>query len=655
MIGCAAILLVFSCLLFITGYVILFDPFGWDLTSRLFSTATPAATSTSTKTTTATPTATRTFTLTPTRTPTPPRTATFTPSLTRTVSATANPTLTDTPAKPLLARLTVCLASEPSTLFIYGESSYEKNAVLDAILDGPIDYRTYEYIPVIFEELPTLENGNAAIQKVTVHTNGRYVDENDNIRGWGGLETKMDQVITTFRLKQGLFWSDGTPLTADDLQFGYEIARDSAASASEYAYLAERTISYTALDSRTVQWVGLPGYTDPLYSTHFFSPISRQAYGSLTPEQMINDQQVNTAPLGWGPFRIVRWNLGENITLERNPFYFRSGEGLPYLDELVFRFVSDDQILPELANGGCDVGAQDFNWEEQLESLIASEAAGFVVPLYVKNGLFEHLDFNVQPTNRPHDFLVDVRVRQAIAYCLDRQAIIDEVWYGLSTPPDSFIPPEHPLYNPDVARYPFNPQKGLALLKAAGWEDHDGDKIVDQNGQQFTISLYTRNNQRRDRIAPLIAQQLSDNCGMEVNVEYFTREELFDLFPEGRITSREFDMTEFYWYYDEGWQSCDAVTSANIPTFDNPTGINFTGYTNPTYDQACEAGMKSLDFTERLTNYQQTQAIFSADLPSLPLFWLFNIAATRPYVSGLVLDPSAASEFWNIEQVKIQP
>jgi peptide/nickel transport system substrate-binding protein len=653
--GCATILLICCCLFFIAVYVAIADPFDWEITARLFTTATPAASATSTKTSTFTPTSTRTRTLTPTFTSTPTRTATVTATSTRTATPTARPTLTYTATTPPLNRLTVCLASEPSTLFVYGESSYEKNAVLDTLLDGPIDYRTYQYVPVILEELPTLENGSATLQEVTVYRNGRYVDENDNIKGWGGSETKMDQLVVTFRLKEGLLWSDGTPLTADDSQFGFEIARDSAASASDYAHLAERTASYTVLDSRTVQWVGLPGYTDPEYSAHFFPPVSRQAYGSLTPEQMINDQQVNTTPLGWGPFRIVAWSLGENITLERNPFYFRASEGLPYLDEVIFRFVPDDQILAELATGGCDAGAQDFNWEGQIESLRASEAAGTVAPQYVRHGFFEHLDFNLQPISRPFAFLADVSVRQAVAYCLDRQAIIDEVWYGLSAPPDSFIPPEHPLFNPDVTRYEFDPQRGLTLLNAAGWDDHDGDKILDQNGRRLSLSLYTRNNLMRNRIAPLIARQLSDNCGIYVTVEYYTREELFNSFPDGLVTGRQFDLAEFYWSTTEGWQNCDLFVSDQIPNDEYPSGINYTGYANTEYDTACEAGMKSLSFTERLENYHQAQAIYTAELPSLPLFWRLKIIVARPFVSGLVLDPSAASEFWNIEQAQVLP
>ena len=637
------------------AYVVIADPFDWDLTARLSTTATPIASATLSNTSTYTPTSSRTRTLTPSFTSTPTRTVSLTATPTRTATHTAQPTQTYAATSPPLNRLTVCLASEPSTLFVYGESSYEKNAVLDTILDGPIDYRTYQYVPVILEELPTLENGSATLQEVTVYRNGKYVDENDDIRGWGGSETKMEQLVVTFHLKEGLLWSDGTPLTADDSQFGFEISRDSAASASDYAYLSERTASYTALDSRTVQWVGLPGYTDPRYSINFFPPVSRQAYGSLSPEQMVNDQQVNTTPLGWGSFRIVEWNLGENLILERNPFYFRSTEGLPYLDEVIFRFVPNDQILAELANGGCDAGAQDFNWEEQIESLRVSEAAGTVAPQYVRHGSFEHLDFNLQPVNRPYAFLADVSVRQAVAYCLDRQAIIDEVWYGLSAPPDSYLPLEHPLYNPEVTRYEFNPQRGLALLKIAGWEDHDGDKSIDQNGRQLSLSLYTRDNLMRDRIAPLIARQLSDNCGISLTVEFFTREELFSTFPGGLVTGRQFDLAEFYWNTTEGWQNCDLFVSGQIPSDENPSGVNYTGYANTDFDNACEAGLKSLYFTERLENYHRAQAIYTADLPSLPLFWRLKIAVTRPPVSGLVLDPSAASEFWNIEQVQVLP
>jgi peptide/nickel transport system substrate-binding protein len=549
----------------------------------------------------------------------------------------------------------ICLASEPSTLFFYGEDSFEKLAILDAILDGPFDYRTYENVPVILERLPTLENGSATLQQVAVYKNNRYVDEDGSIVRWNSSETKMDQLVVTFRLIEGLLWSDGTPLTADDSVYAYEIVLDSTVSAEGYDDIAERTASYTALDDQTVQWVGLPGYKDPQYSMHFFPPVSRQAYGSLTPEQILNDQQANTTPLGWGPFRLLAWDFGNAITLERNPYYYRTQEGLPYLDEVIFRFVPEEQILAELGNGGCDVGAQDFNWEGQLENLLASQAAGAVNAQFVKHGLFEHLDFNLQPVDRPFAPLADLKVRQAAAYCLDRQAIIDDVWHGLSTPPDSFLPPDHPLYNPDVTRYEFDPQKGIAILKAAGWEDHDGDGSVDQNGQPLALSLVTRLNPMREGVATQIAHQLRDHCGVEVTVEFHTREELFSTFPDGLISGRQFDLAEFYWSTTEGWQACDLFTSANIPTTESPSGFNYTGYANPAYDTACEAGINTLSFSERLENYRQAQEIYTAELPSLPLFWRLKIAVTRPVVSGLVLDPSAASEFWNLEQVQISP
>jgi peptide/nickel transport system substrate-binding protein len=656
-IGCAATVLVCVCLFIIATVVALVNPFNWRLTTRLAATPSPttSATHRATPTRLITHTATSTFTPTfsPTPSPSPTPTDTYTP--TSTVTPTSRPTSTYTATMPAFSHLTVCMASEPATLFIYSAPSYETKAILDAILDGPIDYRTYEYVPVIFEDLPTLENGGVAVQAATVHTNDRYVDANDNPAYWARTETKMDQIVVTFRLKAGVLWSDGTPLTADDFQFGYEIARDSAASASDYAYLAERTAGFTALDNQTIQWVGLPGYTDPNFSTHFFPPISRQAYGSLTPEQMVNDQQINTAPLGWGPFRIVEWVLGDRITLERNPYYFRAAEGLPYLDQVVFRFVPEDQILAELAGGNCDVGAQDYTWEARLDELETAQAAGKLALKVVQNGNFEHLDFNLQPIDQRTPYFAETGVRQALAYCLDRQAIIDEVYAGLSTPPDSFLPPDHPFYNPQITRYEFDPQKGLALLKAAGWEDHNGDGLLDQSGGSFSVTLHTRDNLMRDRIAPLIASQLRDNCGMDVTVEYHTYADLFSAFPDGLLAKRSFDLAEFFWLPSEGWQTCSLYTSSQIPSADLPAGPNFTGYANPEYDAACQAGMEPRPLAERRQNYQQAQKLFTADLPSLPLFWRLNITVTLPFVSGLNLDPSTATDFFNIELVQINP
>src|SRR3990170_723037 len=153
--------------------------------------------------------------------------------------------------------------------------------------------------------------------------------------------------------------------------------------------------------------------------------------------------------------------------------------------------------------------------------------------------VWEHLDFGIQPSEAYTGFAAqtlafqDMQVRQAFAYCLDRQSISQAAYgvYGVVT--NAYIPDNHPYYPSDAVVYGFDPAKGRALLEAAGWVDNDGDGVRDKAGIKFSVYLTTTDAAQRQLVASLIASQMHGNCGIEVIPDHRPASEVFAGWPDG--------------------------------------------------------------------------------------------------------------------------
>lgn len=622
------------------------------------------------------------------------------------------PLLTPTPT-PLPRTLTVCMGAEPDTLYIYGGQMLAQQHILEAIYDGPIDTHGYEFQPVILEKLPDLENGDALVEPVTVKEGDWVVNDagqrvilaiGEKVRpygctqtecamAWDGSPLEMAQLSATFTLLEGIRWSDGTPLTAEDSVFSYQIARNCQSQWGRCSDLGlipprldtvERTASYTALDERTVRWVGLPGFLDAGYRTNFFRPLPKHQLSRYTPSELFEAEKAVRSPLGWGAYAIEKWEPGQYIRLHRNPFYFRAEEGLPKFDTLIFRFIGKDPKtnLEALASGECDVLDQEASLAllgEEMETALAMDQAGKLRAYIVPSTVWEHADFSIRPlayddgyqpgVDRP-DFFGDVRVRRAIALCMDRQQIVGKVLHGLSSVPDSYIPHEHPLYNPNVARYPFDVAAGSALLQEVGWVDHDGNPTTPRiaqgvanipDGTPFEFTYVTTTAQQRQQAAQILANSLAQ-CGLRVNLDFIEPNELFAEGPQGHLFGRRFEMAQFAWmtgvtppcqlYLSEQISGDpNLLDENNQPIFPYGwSGTNLTGYSNPEYDRACRTALATLPGQpDYLENHLKAQEIFADELPVVPLYVRLKAAATRDDLCGFTMDASTYSEFWNIE------
>ncbi len=625
--------------------------------------------------------------------------------------------ITPTPRPtPAPRTLTICMGQEPRTLYpLAGETQAMRN-VLAAVYEGPVEYRTFGFQPVILEKLPSMADGDARFVEVDVAPGTKIVDAHGDVVALqegvaffpaGCNSTRcalkytddmgavtMDQLQVTFRILPGVKWSDGQPLTAEDSVFTFDLVSSPDTPAhGRYADVLRHTASYKATDKHTVVWKAIPGYRDPAYYLNFWMPLPAHLWSQYAPKELLTLPQATRSPVGWGPYVIEDWKAGEYIRLHRNPHYFRAPEGLPKFDDLVFRFVkSPDEALADLQAGKCDVLDETVDLLSVAAQLDALQEAGKASVSYAQGMAFERLDLDIhpavyddgwQPHERP-DFFGDSRVRQALAYCLDRQKVVDEVWGGHAEVMDSFVPAESPLFNDEIARYPYDPQKGAALLEAAGWVDADNDPATPRVyqgepasitwGDPLVLNYWAPDTPREAKTAAIFKQSAAA-CGIELKVKLWDNpQELYAPGPDGPIYGRKFDLAVIpmqmtirpqcnLWMRD-AIPGDGTLTVKQVPwlldifgkTHEDDkafpygwAGWNDTGYVNTAFDGYCRAAENSLPEDKGFAkDMQHLQTILAKDVPSIMLYRLPRLAATRPDFCGFVLDPSTASDLWNI-------
>jgi peptide/nickel transport system substrate-binding protein len=603
-----------------------------------------------------------------------PTPATKTQPATADSTAMSEMTATPTPLK----ELTVCMAQEPASLYLYdGRNNRSKWNILEALYDGPIDVIVGEETPVIIERIPNLENGDLTLQAVVVSPGQEVIDARGELvvfkEGifarpagcqrsacavtWDGKgEFSMDVMNLKFRLKEGLTWSDGEPLTAADSVFSYQVAKDEATPGSRWAI--HRTGSYDAVDERTVAWQGFPGFITSDVSPFLWNPLPRHVMGSLSAAELLADERANFSPLGWGAYRLESWIRGEQITFSANEAYFRAGEGLPAFDRLNFRFIaSNDEALSAMEQGQCDILDESYALENRFGELINGQT-GAPWNLHILNGPeWDGLVFGIKPAAYDDgytpqygdrvDFFADVRTRQAFGYCIDRQRIAEEVY--LDAVAD--LPDFQGNYS-----IPFDVNEGTRLLDASGWKDVDADPVSPRqawgvtgvtNGTTFSVQLLTTNSSMHIQTAQVIQESLAA-CGVEVSWQAFTPEELFAPGPEGVLFGRQFDLALFAWATDGG-NGCGLYQGWQVPTQKNAwIGTNLGGYQNQVYDGACSDALLSLDDGDS----DALVDTFNDQVPVIPINYRFRVMLTS---KGLAIDTqlfSRRSWLSAIEQVK---
>ncbi len=549
----------------------------------------------------------------------------------------------------------------PDTLF-----AAESQASVTSQVTGPtvgfcLNQLSYDYQPTYcYEEFPTFENGGAVTETVTVDT--AQVSEESPIVVDGTLVTdtavaeaagltipdELDQLTLTYKLNSQLRWEDGEPVTSADSVESFRVSKDpELQSASRYTI--DRMLSVEAPDETTVVQTYAPGYLDADYYTTFIGFVPEHKYGGQSIAEI--REQENTHPWSFGPYMVQEHVPQESTTFVSNPYFPTQ----PKIGTVVFKYLSDaDQLLAQLESGEIDYAGTIGLGLDQTEQLDTLEQGNLATVQYVPATVWEHIDFGIERGDEQPSFFDDARVRQAVAFATNRQEIIDQVLFGKTKAMNTYVPEEHPAFpSSGLEEYAYNPDRAKELLEEAGWTE-GANGIRTKDGRPFSVSMYTTQGNALREAASLIIQQNLKEVGIDLKLEFVPATEvLFKSGAEGILGGRRFDMALYAWVSGVDPSHLLYVCD-QIPTEENGyAGQNNPGYCNPDFDTAAKRALGELDKEAKNELDQEPLRIYNQDLPSFPLYQRLNIAAFKPEVTGVKIDPTSFYDLYNLEQIDI--
>ncbi|ABX06137.1 peptide ABC transporter substrate-binding protein [Herpetosiphon sp.] len=584
-------------------------------------------------------------------------------------AATAEPTAAEATVEPTVAEATaepstgttpdmdktiiIGMTQSPDTLFGIESQSSATTQVLSAIQPACFTTLSYEYQPVCFTKLPSFEDGDAVTQTVSVDSAyaGNIVIDDELITDTASLTEaiELEQVVVTWTLIDGMTWEDGTPITAADFVFAAELYQDPGIKNAS-RFVLDRTEKYEAKDEKTLVWYAAPGYTDATYFLNTFGPEPKHVLEGEDPAT-IGGSDYASKPLAYGPYKIAENTPQESTKLVANETYWK--KGFPLVGNVTFKYLtSEDQVLQQLESGEIDVVGSIGLTLANAPKLDELEAAGVLKGQYVPATVWEHMDFGVERNDGQPSVFADVKLRQAVAYAVNRKQIIDNVLFGKTVVMNTFLPADHWAYPPNgegLEAYEYDVEKAKALLAEAGWVA-GADGILEKDGTKLTIQFYTtENNQTREAVAQLIQEDLKA-VGIDVTLNFVPATDvLFKNGSEGILSGRRFDLGLYAWV--SGPEPSTALyLCEQVPTEENSFGgQNNTGWCNPDYDKPALASQSETDRAKRIPLVIEAQKVFNAELPTFPLYQRVNVGAYNVKVSGLELNPTSQVDFWNIE------
>jgi peptide/nickel transport system substrate-binding protein len=448
-------------------------------------------------------------------------------------------------------------------------------------------------------------------------------DKNQNLipslaQSW---DLSKDCLTLTFRLRKDVKWHDGWLFTAADVRFTYELMiHPKTPTAYKEDFLQVKDVE--VLDPFTVRITYPRPFAQALETWQMWM-LPRHQLAGYVEAGVLREAPQNRQPVGNGAYRFVEWKSGEKVVAVANPDYF---EGRPYLSRIVYRIIpSQSTIFLELKAKGVDyAGLTAMQFVRQTNYPAFRKA--FNKYQYPAN-VYTYFGFNL---NDPR--FKDRRVRQAFAHAISKQELIDGVILGLGREATGPYKPGTWAYNPNVARYPYNPARAKALLAEAGWKDTDGDGVVDKAGQPFSFTILTnQGNEERKKIAELVQQRLR-----EIGVAAEIRTLEWAAFIKEFIKKRRFEAIILGWGIGLDPDQFDVWHSSKT----GPDELNHISYASPEADRMLELGRASCKREERKKHYHRLQEILAEDQPIIFLYFRDSLPAVASRVHGIEPSPN---------------
>ena len=417
-----------------------------------------------------------------------------------------------------------------------------------------------------------------------------------------------DPLTYIFHIRLGVHFHDGHPLTSRDVKWTFD------------SLLQGKIRSTRAAAYRYVDHIEAPDETTVIF--HLKEPFSNLLWnlsdGSMGIVPYGSLSEITSQPIGSGPFRYVSAEPDKEVILERNDSYWGAKA---HVQRLRFTVVPDPTTRAlELRKGSADIASNALT----SDTVLALQKEPNLEVEQSPGTILSYLAFNLRDP-----ILRDVRVRQAIAYAIDRRPMIEYLWRNFAQPAASILPPQSWAYNPDVPKYDFAPEKANKILDDAGYPEKDGVR--------FHLTIKTSTEESTRLLAAVLQQQLRA-VGIVLDIRTF---EFATFFAD--VTSGAYQIYSLRWIGSN--EDPDifeyAFHSDNFP----PHGANRSYYVNPRIDVLIGQGRSETDLDRRKAIYDEVQTILATDLPYINLWFLDNVLVHTKRVRNIHLNPSGNYDF----------
>jgi len=416
-----------------------------------------------------------------------------------------------------------------------------------------------------------------------------------------------DELVYTFHLKPGVKFSDGTPVTGEDWEWSLLRSRDAGAP---FSFVAEAIEDVTSPDENTLiiklkeTWgailADLAMFNLPVQNKAYFESMGQEAYSKK--------------PMGTGPYMLKEWEIGEYVLFTKNPYYHI--EGLPKTEEIKFIVVLDDNTrLLQLATGQLDIATYvPFSKLQEVDSNPKLTAMG-VPSTFTYNIFLNH-------TRKPYD---SQKVREALDYGTDKQALVNFILFGNGEVATSFRPPSSLFYNSSLKDRGYDVEKAKALLAEAGYPNGFDAEILLRSGDVVF-----------EQISVLIKEQWS-KIGINVSIHALES-------GVGKAEYRAFN----YDVIVGPWTDDMNDPSAQCEYYFIPENMDCasTGWTSTERAiELTEKGKRETDLEKREQIYLELQQILYDEVPFIPVFHVPFLVAMSNDIEGFVQNPLGTYRF----------
>lgn len=434
-----------------------------------------------------------------------------------------------------------------------------------------------------------------------------------------------DGLVYTFFLQDGVVFHDGAPLTAEDVVFTFELLINEDTASNYYSVFAPRISQVTAIDELTVEFTLNMPVASFIVDTAAYAIgiLPKHIVGEIEAADFASSAFVTENPVGSGPFKFGEFVPGEAITLVNNPDYFL---GTPALENVVLKILRDQTAAyQQLKTGEIDIAQIDPSYFNDAQT-----QSNFTPVVYDTNKM-QMFGYNLDQDHAAA-CLLDVNVRRALPFAIDRQLIVDRVLNGLGSVAQGAQSPISWAYDPDSLEttYDYDPENAANLLDEAGWlVGNDG--IREKDGEKLAFTVIADAANKIDEGIAMAIQEFLAEIGVSATPEFQPSEALW-----GNLMGHTFHATIISLTFPPDPDQSLIWDSAGING-----GYNVFAYDSEEADQLLQAGLATPQIEERKKIYAELDDLLLRDMPAFVMFYSKGVTGVSNRLQNYV--PSAVS------------